>query len=92
MVKELLFISVIGLDKKGIVANISNLLYKNDVNIEDIRQGIMEGYFVMTMLVDVRDSKLPLESLRSELEKLGEQMKLKIHIQHEDIFKMMHRV
>lgn len=90
--KELTFITVIGQDKKGIVAKISNLLYKDDVNIEDINQKIMEGYFVMTMLVDVSSYKKNLQDLISELEKLGKEMKLKIHVQHENLFKMMHRV
>lgn len=92
MEKELLFITVIGKDKKGIVANISNLLYKCNINIEDINQKIMESYFVMTMLVDMRDSNSSLEKVRSELEKIGKEMELKIQIQHENLFKMMHRV
>lgn len=92
MEKELSFITVIGADKKGIVAKISGLLYECDINIEDINQKIMDGYFVMTMLVDVKDSKVPLDKVRSELEKIASQMKLKIQLQHENIFKMMHRV
>jgi ACT domain-containing protein len=90
--KELLVITVIGLDKKGIVANISTLLYKSGINIEDITQRIMEGYFVMSMVVDVSSSKVSLEKVRSGLEKIGKNMELKIQLQHEDIFKKMHRV
>lgn len=90
--KELLFISVIGQDKKGIVATVSGYLFKHDINIEDITQKIMEGHFVMTMLVDMKDSKVPLEDIRIGLDKIGKDMKLKIQIQHENIFKMMHRV
>ena len=63
MDKELLFITVLGQDKKGIVARISGLLYESGVNIEDISQGIMEGYFVMTMAVDMREANRDLESL-----------------------------
>lgn len=92
MKKELLFITVIGRDKKGIVANISNLLYKCNINIEDINQKITESYFVMTMLVDMKDSNSSLENVRSELERIGREMELKIQIQHENLFKMMHRV
>lgn len=92
MTKELSFITVIGEDQKGIVANVSNLLYKYDINIEDITQKIMDRYFVMTMLVDVKDSKVALEKVRSELEEIGAQMNLKIQLQHEKIFKVMHRV
>ncbi|MCK5025202.1 MAG: ACT domain-containing protein [Nanoarchaeota archaeon] len=92
MNKELSFITVIGEDQKGIVAKVSDLLYRYDINIEDITQKIMDGYFVMTMLVDVKDSKVALEKVRSELEEIGTQMKLKIQLQHENIFKVMHRV
>lgn len=92
MEKELLFITVIGEDKKGIVAKISNLLYECNINIEDINQKIMGSYFVMTMLVNMRESKHSLEKVREDLEKIGEELRLKVQIQHENIFKMMHRI
>lgn len=92
MEKEQLFITVIGEDKKGIVAKISMLLYEYNINIEDINQKIMDSYFVMIMLVDMKESKESLEKVREELEKIGEELKLRIQIQHENIFKMMHRV
>jgi ACT domain-containing protein len=90
--KELLFITVIGQDKKGIVARISGLLYEADINIEDISQGIMEGYFVMTMAVDMRDANRDLETLSAQLQALGDAMGMRIQIQHQDVFKMMHRI
>ena len=71
MDKELLFITVLGQDKKGIVARISGRLYESGVNIEDISQGIMEGYFVMTMAVDMRDANRELETLSTELQGAG---------------------
>jgi ACT domain-containing protein len=92
MKKELLFITVIGEDKKGIVAKISMLLYECNINIEDISQRIMDNYFVMTTLVDMKESNKSLKDVRKELEKIGEDLQLKIQIQHENIFKMMHRV
>ncbi len=92
MKKELSFITVIGIDKKGIVAKISNLLYKRDVNIEDIAQQIMEKHFVMTMLINIAGMRIPIDQLRSELEKIGRDLNLRIQLQHENIFKMMHRV
>ncbi|MFC1862543.1 ACT domain-containing protein [Thermodesulfobacteriota bacterium] len=92
MEKELLFITVIGEDKKGIVARISMLLYEYNINIEDINQRIMDAYFVMIMLVDMKESKNSLEKVREELEKIGQELRLEIQIQHENIFKMMHRV
>ncbi len=93
MKKELLFITVIGKDTKGIVAKISNYLYRHDINIEDISQRIMgEGYFVMTMLVDMQDTKTPLDKLTKELDKIGNSLGVNIQLQHENIFKMMHRI
>ncbi len=92
MKKELSFITVIGKDQKGIVARISNLLYKNSINIEDISQKVMEGFFVMAMLVEMSGYKKPQAKITAELDKIGKQMGLKIQIQHENIFKKMHRV
>jgi len=92
MEKEHLFVTVIGEDRKGIVANISSFLYDSNINIEDINQKIMESYFVMTMLVDMKDSKIPLETVRAGLENIGKELGVLIQIQHENIFKMMHRV
>jgi ACT domain-containing protein len=92
MDKELLFITVIGQDRKGIVARISGLLYESGVNIEDISQGIMEGFFVMTMAVDMRESNRDLESLNAALQALGDEMGMRIQIQHQNVFKMMHRI
>jgi ACT domain-containing protein len=92
MEKELLFITVIGEDKKGIVAGISGFLYKCDINIEDISQKIMGSYFVMIMLVNMKDSGKSLEDVRKGLESLSSRLGVQIQIQHENIFKMMHRV
>jgi predicted amino acid-binding ACT domain protein len=92
MDKELCFISVLGNDRKGIIARISGYLYQQNINIEDVNQKVMQGYFVMTMLVDVSESTASLETLREALAALGEDMGLRIQIQHENIFKAMHRV
>ncbi len=90
--KDFIFITVIGGDKKGIVAKISRCLFENDINIEDISQKIMEGYFVMTMLADKKDANKSLEEVNKEIQKIAKELNLKIHVQHEDLFKMMHRV
>jgi ACT domain-containing protein len=92
MEKELLFITVIGQDRKGIVARISDCLYKNDINIEDISQKIIGTYFVMMMLVDIKESASQIDEVRKALEEIGRDLCVQIQIQHEDIFKMMHRV
>jgi predicted amino acid-binding ACT domain protein len=92
MEKELVFITVIGKDQKGIVARISNYLYKYDINIEDISQKIIEGFFVMNMLVDIRGTRRSVEKIAAELAGIGADMGLRIQVQHENLFKMMHRV
>lgn len=93
MDKELVFITVIGKDRKGIVATISGFLYKNDINIVDINQRVMtDGYFVMTTMVDVKDAGIPMEEMARQLEVIGDELGMKIQVQHENLFKMMHRV
>lgn len=90
--KDLLFITVIGHDQKGIVARISHILYRHGINIEDISQKIMDSYFVMIMLVDITEATCSLEKLNRSLQQIAATMHLTIQVQHEEIFKMMHRI
>ncbi|MGM0453203.1 MAG: ACT domain-containing protein [Thermodesulfobacteriota bacterium] len=93
MEKERAFITVIGIDRKGIVATISTFLYEQNINIVDINQRIMtDGYFVMTMLADIKETALSVDELAGELKKVGKGLGMEIQMQHENIFKMMHRV
>ncbi len=92
MTKDLVFITVIGKDQKGIIARISNAVFTHNINIEDLNQKVMEGYFVMTMLADMSDSGLTIKELKKELAVIEIEMDLKIQVQHENIFKTMHRV
>ncbi len=90
--KDLAIITVIGKDRTGIVAQVSQALFEEGVNIEDISQTIMEGNFVMAMLVDIKGAKKDIKALRAKLEKLGEKISQVIQIQSEKIFEVMHRV
>jgi ACT domain-containing protein len=83
-------LTVIGKDRTGIIYNVSKILAKNTVNIEDISQTVMHDYFTMIMLVD--SSKMPVDFsvLKTELESLGETIDMSIRIQHEDLFNAMH--
>ena len=92
MERELIVVTIIGLDKTGIVAAISNVLAKNNVNIEDISQTVLDKYFAMIMLVDISKSKISLEELQNKLSEKGAEMKLEIKVQHENIFKALHRI
>jgi len=92
MARELGFLTVIGKDRKGIVARISNVLFENGINIEDVDMKVMEGYFVMSMFVDMAESKVSMDVLRKHLDGIEKEMNLKIQLQHENVFKAMHRV
>lgn len=92
MDKERVFVVVIGHDQKGIIARVSTLLFENQANIEDVQQKVMDGTFVMTMLVDVTDCPREISGLREALEALGEEMGLTIHLHSEAVIKAMHRV
>ncbi len=85
-------VTVIGKDKSGIIAKVSTLLADNDVNIEDISQTIVQGNFTMLMLCDLAASKLSLKDLSVKLNELGESTGVSIHVQHEDIFNVMHKI
>ncbi len=90
--KDLAVVLVVGRDRSGIVAQVSDFLWKEEINIEDITQKIMQGIFVMAMLVDLRSARSDLGVLGAKLEKLGEKIGLTIQIQHHQIFEAMHRV
>ena len=92
MTRDLVFITVIGKDQKGIIARISNAVFAHNINIEDLNQKIMGGYFVMTLLADTTDSSITITQLKKELGVIEAEMGLKIQVQHENIFKAMHRV
>lgn len=85
-------ITVIGKDAKGIIAEVSGYLAKTDINILDISQTIMQEYFTMVMLVDLKDAKEEFKTVSEKLDNIGKELSLTIRIQHEDIFNSMHRI
>ena len=85
-------ITVVGKDTVGIIAKVCTYLADNQVNILDISQTIVQGYFNMMMIVDTNASKKEFKTLSEELVKLGEEIGVVISLQHEDIFNMMHRI
>ena len=84
-------VSVIGKDKKGIIAKVSNILYENDINIEDTSQTIMQDYFTMIMMVSI-SANSDVTKLGEILTKTGEELGVIIRVQHEDIFNAMHKL
>ncbi|HZK43242.1 MAG TPA: ACT domain-containing protein [Syntrophomonadaceae bacterium] len=87
-----LIITVLGHDKVGIIAGISNILAETHINILDISQTILQGFFTMIMVVEISQSNLDIDTLRKRLRAKGEELELEITVQHEDIFKFMHRI
>lgn len=85
-------ITVIGKDKPGIIAEVCTLLASCKINILDISQTVMEGFFTMTMLVDLTESTVDFSTLSDSLKAKGEEMGLNIRIQREDIFDLMHKI
>ena len=85
-------ISVIGRDMVGIIARVCTYLAENKVNIEDISQTILQGYFTMMMIVDIAGAEKGFDDLAAELAGLGEEIGVAIKMQHEDIFNAMHRI
>ena len=84
-------ITIVGQDRVGIIAMISNILAENNVNILNINQNILNGFFNMVMIVDMGQSIISLKDLGHLLGEKGAAMGLDIKVQHEDIFKIMHR-
>ncbi len=85
-------ITVVGMDKVGIIAKVCNYLAENRINILDISQTIVQGYFNMMMIVNAEESDKSLAAISGELNVLGEDIGVLIRVQHEDIFNKMHRI
>ena len=85
-------VTVIGKDRVGIIADVCGLLAKNQVNVLDISQTVMQDYFTMIMMVDTTAAELPFAELVKLLEEEGKALGLTIRVQREDIFNAMHRI
>ena len=85
-------VTVVGKDRVGIIASVCVELASYNINVLDISQTVMQGYFTMMMAVDVSGSNLPLAELAQKMEEKGKDMGLSIRLQREDIFEAMHRV
>lgn len=85
-------VTVVGKDKVGIIATVCLALASYNVNVMDISQTVMQGYFTMMMVVDVTNCTVPLAELCKAMDAKGVEMGLNIRVQREDIFEAMHRV
>lgn len=85
-------ITVVGVDRVGIIARITGKLADLNINIIDIRQTIMGEMFTMSMIVDLSGAETPFVQVRDELVAMGREMGMEIHAQREDVFRFMHRI
>ena len=85
-------ITVVGKDTVGIIARVCTYLAENQINIEDISQTIVQGYFNMMMIVDTSASEKHFGTIAEDLHRLGEEVGVEIKAQKEEIFDKMHRI
>ena len=85
-------ITVVGKDTVGIIARVCTYLADNKINILDISQTIVSGYFNMMMITDMENASVDFEKIVEDLDALGEEIGVKIKAQKEEIFESMHRL
>jgi len=87
-----IIITIIGLDKVGIVAAFTGALAKYNVNIEDIRQTIMQGHFTMIMMADFSKTTCSFQEFKDALINLGDETGMEVWVQRKKIFDRMHHI
>ncbi len=85
-------VTVVGLDRVGIIGELCTMLAGMQINIVDISQTVMHDFFTMIMLVDTGSASMTLDEIGDALHQKEEEMHLSIRIQREDIFQAMHRI
>ncbi|GCF92961.1 UPF0237 protein [Enterococcus florum] len=85
-------VTVIGKDKVGIIAGVSQKLTELEINILDVSQTIMDEYFTMMMLTDLGNANQHFDRIREELHQLGKELGVKISVQNQEIFDAMHKL
>lgn len=83
-------LTVIGKDQVGIIAGISTELGKLNINILNVNQTIMDGYFTMMMMLDISKANVKFEEIKNALTAKGKELKVDVKIQREEIFESMH--
>ncbi|PJA95294.1 MAG: ACT domain-containing protein [Ignavibacteriales bacterium CG_4_9_14_3_um_filter_34_10] len=81
-----------GLNSSGIIAQITKTLSDFKCDIRDLSQKIMDEFYTMIMVIDITNSPNDLKEIQEAMKKVAEELKVKIYIQHEDVFRFMHRI
>jgi len=87
-----IIITVHGTDKIGIIASVTNLLAQYEVNIEDVKQSLIQGHFVMFMLGNIEKSQYNFKEIKDALIERGKELGMEIWVQRKEIFDSMHNV
>lgn len=87
-----LVVTVVGKDRVGIIALVSQILAENNVNILSINQNIMDGFFNMILIAEISESKIKLADLQQTLKERCQEIGVDVKAQHEDIFNVMHNI
>jgi ACT domain-containing protein len=90
--KSRVIIAAFGKNRPGVVASITNILAELNCSIEDISQTLMQEFFSMIMIVDMKDSSIDFASLKDKIQSTEAVLGMKVYIMHEDIFRYMHRI
>ena len=85
-------VAVIGQDRVGILAKISNACAESNASVDDVSQTVMQNFFTMVMLVDISALNCSFRELTERLTDTGRDVGMKVHVMHEDIFNSMHRI
>jgi ACT domain-containing protein len=81
-----------GLNHPGIVANVTKVLSEANCDISDLSQKLMGDFYTMIIMLDISNSPKDLTEIQNDLNQVAEKMKIKVYLQHEDLFRFMHRV
>jgi ACT domain-containing protein len=81
-----------GVNHPGIIYNITKLLSESECDIRDLSQKILDEFYTMIMFIDISNSPKELKEIQEEMNKVADSLKVKIYLQHEDVFRYMHRI
>ncbi len=81
-----------GINHPGIIAGITTSLSEHSVDIRDLSQKILGEFYTMIMIIDISNSPNDLREIQEAMNAVSEKLKVKIYLQHEDVFRYMHRI
>ena len=85
-------LTAFGLNKPGIIASLTRALGESNCDIQDLSQKLMSDFFTVIMVIDISGSNKELRELQDSLNRVAEEMQIKVYMQHEDVFRLMHRI